>query len=470
MTMIPQRKLVRIGYVGGQAKRVNERAIDGEWVACLGEYAEVVSIPPLSFMKLFGGSIERWKRLLPDSIGNLAQGLVALCERYRIEVMYVNLPIIMPYLMMARNEAGLKLTFICIAHSVGSEFWLKHWIGTAPLITDRDVLLVSSSSSLQALLHIAPTYRHAKLIPLCIRQREDLDDKALELRFERDSEGLRVTRNLLSIGRIESVKNIHILLPCFATMLKRAREQGVKLHLYVAGEYTGSSPEVVAAYRDRIEALIQRLELQGDVTFTGPVTGQVKDRLFNEAHLLINLSTDLGETFGYNLLEAKTWGLPVVCTAWDGFRDIVADGEEGTLVECRWDDDRPVFDEEEVSRACIHLLTQEERWRQYSFNTRRNAEHFIPQRVMPPIIEAVEHALNKPVQQTATYGWRNNCFEETIRSLSDVYHIPHLERLPFLDQSPATILAMEDSHSSEWTSWVKPIIAHYGRRMHDAKL
>lgn len=460
MTMSAQQR-VRIGYVAGQARRVNERAIDGEWAACLRDYADVVSIPPLSFMKLFGGSLERWIRRLPDSVGELGERLRGLCERHRIQAMYINLPVIMPYLMMARNEAGLNLSFICIAHAVGTEFWLRHWIGSAPLLTERDVLLVSSSSALQAMLNISPVYRRATLIPLCIRLRDTGSEGTDAGILPCDSSSSGTPRRLLAIGRIESVKNIHVLLRCFAAMREQANSRGIELKLTIAGEYTGPSDEAVASYRALLAELLDRFELHDAVTFTGPVSGEVKDRLFRESHLLLNLSTDIGETFGYNLLEAKVWGIPVVCTAWDGFRDLVADGMDGTMVPCRWEDGHPVIDEQTVVEACIDLLTDEDRRRRYARYARLRAEQFDHRRIIPRILQAVERAVAYPGQPD--YGaWKRRCFETPIRSLPELYRLPLLAQLPFLDRTPAAVLSLDDCRDSDWPAWVEPIIGHYG--------
>jgi glycosyltransferase involved in cell wall biosynthesis len=450
---------IRIGYIGGQAQRINERAIDSQWTVCLSEYAETVAIPPLSFMKLFGGSIERWKRKMPGSIRSLSEQLKSLCEKHRIQALYVNLPVILPYLMMARNEGGLKLSFLSIAHSIASEFWLKHWIGVAPLLDDQDVLLVNSSSSREALLRISPVFEMSKLIPLCTRP---LEDKAIRSRItlkESHTSDDRVL-NLLSIGRIESVKNIHVLLRCFADIRKHLPN----VHLYIAGEYTGSSPAVIDLYREQINHLITDYELLRDVTFTGPVTGEKKDQLFIQADVLVNLSTDLGETLGFNLLEAKTWGLPVVCTSWDGFQDIVGDGEEGFLTTCNWDAEAPVIDEQAAVQACIKLLKDDTLRKAFSNNTLSKVQQYDYRFIVPKIIEALEQGL------TAKSSRRGVLFSEKIRSLGGIYHLPALSQLPFMEETPVSVLSLKDSNSTRWTSWVKPIIQHFVGGLQHAKL
>ena len=444
-------KQVRIGYVGGQAKRINERIIDNEWVGCLAEYADVVGIPPLGFMKLFGGSIERWKSRLPESLDLLADQLNDLIAKYRIDALYVNLPFILPYLMMARNARGMNLSFIGIAHCVGSEIWLRHWIGIAPLLTDRDLLLASSASSRQALLNLSPAYERTKLIPLCTRLLTDGGSRSA--RQANPSSEMKAL-NLLAIGRIESVKNIHVLLRCFSEI----RRLVPRARLYVAGEYTGSSEAAISSYQALLEGLLDEHDLRRDVKFTGPVTGEDKEWLFAEADVLVNVSTDLGETFGFNLLEAKARGLPVVCTNWNGFRDLVEDGEEGLLTACDWEADEPKIDEEAFVQACVKLLRQETLRQTFSRQTLRRATEYDYRLVMPRIMEAIRQAMNHPVRARKV----DECFATAIGALTSVYHVKALARLPFLNETPAAIVSAESLQAGEWPKWVKPIVQHYG--------
>lgn len=454
-----RQRRARIGCVGGQAKRINERVIDGEWIGCLAECADVVGIPPLAFMKLFGGSIERWKSRLPASLDLLAEQLKSLCAKYRIEAIYVNLPVILPYLMMARNARGLNLSFVCIAHSVGSEFWLRHWIGVAPLLTERDVLLVSSSSSRRALLNLSPAYERSKLIPLCTRLRET-DGESLVSRTEPASEP--VTLNLLSIGRIESVKNIHVLLRCFAAIRKRVPN----VRLYVAGELTGPSEAAVSSYRALLERLLDELDVRRDVIFTGPVTGEDKERLFAEAALLLNVSTDLGETFGFNLLEAKARGLPVVCTNWDGFRDLVADGEEGYLTACGWEGDEPDIDEAAFVQACVKLLSDEALRRRFSRRTLQLAADYDYRIIMPRVVDSLEQAMGRPARSHPI----DDCMNAPITSQPNVYRLSNMAELPFLHDTPLEVHSAEPLGWRDWPRRVKPIIHHYGGSVLHAEL
>ena len=50
------------------------------------------------------------------------------------------------------------------------------------------------------------------------------------------------------------------------------------------------------------------------------------------ADIFTSLSDNIQETFGLVVIEAMSCGLPVVASNWDGYRDLVDDGETGLLV------------------------------------------------------------------------------------------------------------------------------------------
>ncbi|HJT78307.1 MAG TPA: glycosyltransferase family 4 protein, partial [Gemmataceae bacterium] len=54
--------------------------------------------------------------------------------------------------------------------------------------------------------------------------------------------------------------------------------------------------------------------------------------VWQAAALFTSLADSIQETFGLVILEAMACGLPVVASDWDGYRDLVVDGETGLLV------------------------------------------------------------------------------------------------------------------------------------------
>ncbi|WP_316898193.1 glycosyltransferase family 4 protein [Pseudodesulfovibrio indicus] len=57
-----------------------------------------------------------------------------------------------------------------------------------------------------------------------------------------------------------------------------------------------------------------------------------KHKLFSEADILVSIADNPQETFGITLVEAGAFGLPVVASDYDGYKDIVVHGETGLLV------------------------------------------------------------------------------------------------------------------------------------------
>ena len=54
--------------------------------------------------------------------------------------------------------------------------------------------------------------------------------------------------------------------------------------------------------------------------------------VWRAADIFTSLSDNIQETFGLVIIEAMSCGLPVVASDWNGYRDLVVDGETGFLV------------------------------------------------------------------------------------------------------------------------------------------
>ena len=54
------------------------------------------------------------------------------------------------------------------------------------------------------------------------------------------------------------------------------------------------------------------------------------------ADVAISLVDNIQETFGLAVVEAMAAGLPVLASDWDGYRDLIQQGEQGWLVPSRW--------------------------------------------------------------------------------------------------------------------------------------
>lgn|GEM_PF-3580226 len=438
----PDERRPRVGCFDGHSPRLNERVIDDQWTGHLAEYTELVRIPPVRLAKIFGGSLRQFSKRPMSSLPQASERLARLCEEYGIDTLYVNAPYFTPFLMLVRSFAKLPLRFMVIAHSVASARWLTTWLSCAPWITEQDVLLASTESCRQALVNLSPRYAHAHKIPLCIDTLQAADPV-------RPLAGKR----LLSIGRLEEVKNIHLLLEAMAAVKRRVPDAV----LTIAGEYTGPLQEA-DRYKERLEAIVAEYRLEQNVEFTGPVHGSEKDRLFRESKLLVNLSTDPGETFGFNLLEAKAYGLPVVCTNWDGFRELLVDGEDGSFVQVDWSGEHPKIDLDGLVRSCTEVLLDEKLHDNLSQGARRNALMYDYRTIMPQI----RMLLTAPLGQMAGKAEETSLLESPMRALNEIYHCSLLEATGCLSESPLSVLDWQSpACTEEWMRRVKPLIQHF---------
>jgi glycosyltransferase involved in cell wall biosynthesis len=136
------------------------------------------------------------------------------------------------------------------------------------------------------------------------------------------------------VGRPERFKDFPTLLEAFARV--HARLPAARLIL--VGNLA------IPAITDRTAAL----HLAPAVRLTGPVAHADLPSVYQAADVYMHSS--YYEGLGLVMIEAAASGLPVVSTASDGARDIVIDGETGTLV--------PIGDPEALANAVLDLLTQ----------------------------------------------------------------------------------------------------------------
>jgi glycosyltransferase involved in cell wall biosynthesis len=123
---------------------------------------------------------------------------------------------------------------------------------------------------------------------------------------------LKGKRFLLFLSRIHEKKGIELLLPAFASAMKRQKEANLAetgtpepLHLVIAG------PCADPAYLQSLELLASSLSLNADtVTFLPMLQGEVKWGAFRSAEAFVLPSHQ--ENFGIAVAEALACGVPVL--------------------------------------------------------------------------------------------------------------------------------------------------------------
>jgi len=140
----------------------------------------------------------------------------------------------------------------------------------------------------------------------------------------------------LSVGRL-SLRQKADWSPVLETLARMySRGDAENLLLIIAGG--GSESDI-----SLLESLISRLDLEQRVLLFPNFLPEVKESLYKAADIYLSIIDNFQETFGLNVVEAMASGLPVIVSDFDGYRDLVKEGENGFLIPTVWSKDIPEF-------------------------------------------------------------------------------------------------------------------------------
>jgi D-inositol-3-phosphate glycosyltransferase len=128
----------------------------------------------------------------------------------------------------------------------------------------------------------------------------------------------------LYFGRLSQMSKADLgpLLLALSVLSRR----GTVLHLVIAGDDTQMNEA------PRLTALAAELRCLTNLTVWVNPSASDKHLLYSGADIFVSPSDNIQETFGLSVAEALAYGLPAVVSDWDGYRDLVTDGETGFLV------------------------------------------------------------------------------------------------------------------------------------------
>lgn len=168
---------------------------------------------------------------------------------------------------------------------------------------------------------------------------------------------------LISVGRLSPEKGFFDLIDVFEKVQKECPE----VRLFIVGD---------GVENKSLQKYVNEKKING-ITFTGFLTGGALTDLYSSSSIFI--MTSFEESFGLVLLEAASYGLPLV--AFDtalGAKEII--GEKfGVLVKNR--------DKEIMTKNIINLLNEEEKYKKYSQASNERASEFYFDKVKNSHIE-----------------------------------------------------------------------------------
>ncbi|MDR3764075.1 MAG: glycosyltransferase family 4 protein [Acidobacteriota bacterium] len=141
----------------------------------------------------------------------------------------------------------------------------------------------------------------------------------------------------------------------FLTAAAEVLRQDANVHFVVGGEGAG---------RQELEHLAGELGLGGHVTFTGKLADPITSGLYAASDVFC-LASRWQEACGLVLLEAMSFGVPVVATRTGGIPEFVRDGVDGLLVE---------GDAADYASAMLALVKDDDRRRTMGGSARRRVE------------------------------------------------------------------------------------------------
>lgn len=128
---------------------------------------------------------------------------------------------------------------------------------------------------------------------------------------------------VLFVGAIREGKGVLVLLEAARIL----RSRGHDFSLELVGDMESEGFEKAAREK------ILRDGTSDAVRFAGVLIGESKHEAYRQADVFCFPSHYEAETFGIVLLEAMSFGLPVVATRWRGIPSIVEDGKSGFLID-----------------------------------------------------------------------------------------------------------------------------------------
>jgi glycosyltransferase involved in cell wall biosynthesis len=165
-----------------------------------------------------------------------------------------------------------------------------------------------------------------EMIPLGVDMERFRPARAEERALARNELGIADDEVVvLFVGRLAHHAKAHPF-PLFRAASEAARLTGRRVHLVLAG--WPPNPSVDASFHEGA----RQFAPEAKTSFVDGRDDKVRRQVWHAADLFVSPSDNIQETFGLAVIEAMACGLPVVATDWDGYRDLVADGETGLLV------------------------------------------------------------------------------------------------------------------------------------------
>ena len=274
-----------------------------------------------------------------------------------------------------REQHAMDVKFVIVLHSVYA--WAGLLLYVLPLIKSGDVVLAPSASAKRSLLRMSPK-TDVHVVPYC------LDVHAIQEAVVSTGDNAPAN-DIVYMGRLVPPKGLALLLHCMPAI----RREVADLRLNIVGPLSGGSmgDQPVSPFVAALRQTVEGGGLDRHVVFHGARFGPDKYRLLAASRLFVYPTSYTGETAAFSAIEAMACGLPVVATRHAGIDELVTDGENGRLVDLRFDDRGAAeVENEKLVEAVTGMLRDRELIDRMRRSARLTAMRYDCRAVMPPLL------------------------------------------------------------------------------------
>lgn len=257
----------------------------------------------------------------------------------------------LPHLVLLRNRKSRKAFPVTgVTHSLDGVFMnLRYMELLLAGLTPYDGVVCTSRCALEAVrkglyeagvrlkettgAYFSPSVRLAK-IPLGVDETffDSVDRREARAYFRIPMDW----KVCLTVGRI-SPRQKTDLTPVIEMFSRIFSESGTDRWIWLIA---GGGDD--GAVKD-LEALLTQTGLGNRVVLFPNFPEEAKTKLYGASDFYLSAVDNFQETFGLSVVEAMACGLPVICSDFSGYRDLVVNGRTGYLVETVWPERLPGF-------------------------------------------------------------------------------------------------------------------------------
>lgn len=227
-----------------------------------------------------------------------------------------------------RNRINPKVPITALTSTVAYPFYDREFLSLLSLLSNKDAVIVPSRNS------------YTYIDKMCTQIIRESGKPSLKRKFriEQIPYGIKIpsvavspkkpakTLSILILNRFSKYDKCDLLpiLPLLKQIVSRADR---KIQFVMAGDCNDT------LYLKTLFREIENLGIKKYVKIIVSPSENKKRELLKSAGIFLALSDNIQESFGLVLLEAMSYGLPIIATEWDGYRDLVKEGENGMCIK-----------------------------------------------------------------------------------------------------------------------------------------